>query len=237
MQPPLIIAFNMSYSIFDVAGPIMIGPSSSHTAGACKIGQMARALFRGRPNEVKFYLYGSFASVYQGHATDRALLAGVMKLWTSDPKIKQAFDIAKEKKLKYEFIPYKLSTPEHHPNTVRIIIKNAKRCLSVVGSSIGGGKVKITQINNIPIDLEAVVGRYFSLLVSHDNAPDVLNPLYGKLIDWGCPIINKETTSVGKNSLTLLNIEEFSLKLPKVLELEKIDGIHFVRALTRLLKY
>lgn len=227
----------MKHSLFDVAGPVMVGPSSSHTAGACKIGQIARALFRGTPTQVKFYLYGSFATVYQGHATDKALLAGVMKLWTSDPEIKNAFKIAKKKKLEYEFIPYKISTPEHHPNTVRILLKNNKQRLSIVGSSLGGGEVKITQINNIPIDLDMMAGRYFSLLIGHDNKVDVLHPLYGKLIDWGVPIAGKKTYSLKKNSLTILNIENHHLKLPQVLELEKIPGIEFVRALTKLLKF
>lgn len=226
----------MSTSIFDVAGPIMVGPSSSHTAGACKIGQIARALFRGSPTEVKFYLYGSFATVYQGHATDRALLAGIMRMMTSDPNIKNAFDIAKNKKLKYKFIPYKISTPEHHPNTVRILLKNNKRQLSVVGSSIGGGKITITFINNIPIDLETVFGRFFTLLIGHENKTGVLNPLYGQLIDWGIPIAKKQNISLKKNSITMLNIEDHYLKLPQVLELEKIEGIQFVRSLTKLLK-
>ena len=167
----------MAYSLFDIAGPVMVGPSSSHTAGACKIGQIARALFRGTPKEVKFYLYGSFATVYQGHATDKALLAGVMKLWTSDPKIKDAFKIAEKKNLKYKFIPYKLSAPEHHPNTVRIILRNSKRKLSIVGSSVGGAKIKITSINNIPIDLKMTAGRYFSILIGHENKPNILNPI------------------------------------------------------------
>ncbi len=226
----------MKHSLFDLAGPVMVGPSSSHTAGACKIGQIARALFRGTPSEAKFYLYGSFATVYQGHATDKALLAGVMKLWTSDPNIKNAFEIAKKKKIKYEFIPHKLSTPEHHPNTVRIILSNTKRKLSIVGSSVGGGKVNITQINNIPIDLEMIAGRYFSLLVGHDNKPNVLHPLYGQLIEWGCPIAGKQTFSLKKNSLTALSIENYALKLPQVQELENLPGIEFVRSLTKLLK-
>ncbi len=226
----------MPISIFDIAGPIMVGPSSSHTAGACKIGQMARAIFNGTPTQADFYLYGSFGEVYQGHATDRALLAGVMKCWTSDPRIKTAFEMAKEKGLAYRFIPVKEKTPEHHPNTVRIILKNKKRRLSVVGSSLGGGKVAITQINNISIDLEASVGRYFSLLIGHDNRPEVLHPVYGKLIDWGCPITEKQTHSAGKDSLTLLNLENHYIRLPQVLELEKLPGIHFVRALTKLLK-
>jgi len=214
----------------------MIGPSSSHTAGAVKIGQVARALFRGTPTHAKFYLYGSFGTVYQGHATDKALLAGVMKLWTSDPEIKNAFEIAKKKGIEYEFIPHKPSTPEHHPNTVRIILSSQKRKLSIVGASIGGGTIKITQINNINIDLEIVAGRFFTLLIGHDNKSNVLNPLYGKLIDWGCPIAGKQTYSLKKNSLTVLNIEDFSLKLPQVLELEKLPGIQFVRSLTKLIK-
>ncbi|MBU0577525.1 L-serine ammonia-lyase, iron-sulfur-dependent subunit beta [Patescibacteria group bacterium] len=227
----------MKVSIFDVAGPIMVGPSSSHTAGACKIGQIARALFRGTPTNVKFYLYGSFATVYQGHATDKALLAGVMKLWTSDSNIRNAFEIAKEKKIEYEFIPFKISTPEHHPNTVRIILENRNRKLSVVGSSLGGGNVKITQINNVPIDLEIMAGRFFSIIIGHENAPKVLDPLYEKLKEWGSAIANSQTCSVKKNSVTILNIEGFIPKLPQVLELEKLPGIQFVRALTKLLKY
>lgn len=226
----------MPHSIFDVAGPIMIGPSSSHTAGACKIGQIARALFRGTPSEITFHLYGSFAAVYKGHATDRALLAGTMRLMTSDPKIKDAFEIAKKKKLKYEFITHKISTPEHHSNTVRIILKNRNHRLSVVGSSIGGGSVIITQINNISIDLEMIAGRYFSLLIGHSNEPGILHPLYGKLIDWGLPIAKKQTFSLKRHSLTVLNIENHFLKLPQVLELEKLPGIEFVRSLTKLLK-
>jgi L-serine dehydratase len=227
----------MPTSLFDVAGPIMVGPSSSHTAGACKIGQVARALFNGTPRQVDFYLYGSFGTVYKGHATDRALLAGVMRLQTSDPNIKEAFKIADKKKLKYKFIPVTEDAPEHHPNTVRILLKNKKKWLSVIGSSIGGGKIKIVQINNVPIDFEASVGRFFSLLIGHDKTKGVLAPVYEQLLDWGCPITNKQTHTVGKNSLTLLNIEGHYLKLPQVLELEKLPGIEFVRALTKLMKY
>jgi len=228
----------MLMSVFDVAGPIMIGPSSSHTAGACKIGQIARALFRGTPASVDFYLYGSFATVYKGHATDKALVAGILKMLTSDPKLVDSFKIADDKKLKYKFIPVKNNT-EHHPNTVRIILKNSSRHLSIVGSSIGGGKIKITYINDMPVDLEMMSGRFFSLLIGHDKEIEVLNPLYGKLLDWGIPISNKQTicsTKKGNKCLTALNIEDHALKLPQVLELEKLPGIEFVRALTKLMK-
>lgn len=224
----------MPTSLFDLAGPIMVGPSSSHTAGACKIGQLARAMFHGTPSQVDFYLYGSFAEVYQGHSTDRALLAGVLKFMTSDPRMQESFEIAKEKGIAFRFIPIKKKT-EHHPNTVRVILKNKHRRLSVVGSSIGGGKVIITQINNVPIDLEASVGRFFSLLIGHKKERGVLPRVREQLKRFQVPIAEEQTFSAEKNSLTLLNLEGHYLKLPQVLELEKIEGVDFVRALTKLL--
>jgi L-serine dehydratase len=229
----------MPVSVFDVAGPIMVGPSSSHTAGACKIGQIARALFNGSPTEADFYLYGSFATVYQGHATDKALLAGVMRFLTSDPRLRKAFEIADEKRLKYRFIPVKIDAPEHHPNTVRIILRNKDRQVSLVGSSIGGGKIKITFINDVPVDLEMTAGRFFSLLIGHDEPAEVLYPLYAKILDWNIPITGKQTICAirgKKKCITTLNIEDHYLKLEQVLELEKLPGIEFVRSLTKLLK-
>lgn len=230
----------MLVSVFDVAGPIMVGPSSSHTAGACKIGQIARALFNGTPTEADFYLYGSFATVYQGHATDKALLSGVMKFLTNDPRLKKAFEVAKEKGLKYRFIPLEFDAPEHHPNTVRIILKNKKRQVSLVGSSIGGGKIKITFINDVPVDLEMTAGRFFTILIGHDNRPkNVLEPLLKKLKEWDMRIVDKQTVCDVRNRkrcLTTLNMEESYLKLPQVLELEKYPGIEFVRSLTKLFK-
>lgn len=225
----------MPISMFDVAGPIMVGPSSSHTAGACKLGQMARALFCGTPVKATFYLHGSFATVYQGHATDRALVAGVLKMVTSSPHIKDALEIADTKGLKYEFIPTELGE-EHHPNTVKIVLEKPGKVQTMIGSSIGGGKVQLTHINDIPVDLEASVGRYFSLLVGHDNNPEVLHQFCAALKKMHCPIAEQETSSMGENSVTLFNIEDHPLKLPEVLQLERISGIHFVRALTKILK-
>lgn len=218
----------------------MIGPSSSHTAGACKIGQIARALFNGTPTEADFYLYGSFATVYQGHATDKALLAGVMRFLTSDPRLRNAFEIAKEKKLKYQFVPVKIDAPEHHPNTVRVILKNKSRSVSLVGSSVGGGKVQITHINDAPVDFELMAGRYFSLLIGHSDAPhDGLEGVHKKLNDWNLKVADEKTVCSirgKKRCLTTLSIEDGYLKLPQVLELEKLPGIEFVRSLTKLFK-
>ncbi len=89
-----------TFSLFDIAGPIMVGPSSSHTAGAAKIGQFARAIFDATPKKVTFYLHGSFGEVYKGHATDRALLAGMMKMPPNDPGIKTSLISRRSKSLR-----------------------------------------------------------------------------------------------------------------------------------------
>ena len=213
----------------------MTGPSSSHTAGACKIGQFARAIFHGTPSKISFYLHGSFAEVYQGHGTDRALLAGTMKLWTSDPRIKDAFAIAEKKKFKYSFTTVDLG-PEYHPNSVRIVLENKNRKVSIIGSSVGGGEVAIVRINHVPVQINAQAGRFFSLMIGHDNKKNILNPLFKKLQQWQYPVAWKETTALKGNAITLLGIEDFSLRLPQVLELEKFPGIQFVRSLTKLMK-
>jgi len=227
----------MQISVFDLAGPIMVGPSSSHTAGACKIGQIARAIFHATPTEVDFYLYGSFATVYQGHSTDKALLAGVMKFQTSDPRLVDAFEYAKKEGIKYKFIPVEIET-DHHPNTVRIILKNATSHLSVVGSSIGGGKVIITYINDVPVDLEMMSGRFFSLLVgTNKRSNNALEKVKERLKEWKIPVADEQAIcSIKGKCMTALNILDYYLKLPQVLELEKIAGVDFVRSLTKLLK-
>ena len=224
-----------TFSLFDIAGPIMVGPSSSHTAGAAKIGQFARAIFDSTPTEVKFYLHGSFGEVYKGHATDRALLGGVMKMAPNDPEIKISFDVAKKKKLKFSFEPKNLGSG-FHPNTVKIFMKNKKREMSVIGSSIGGGNVEINRINDFDIHLTGnSAEQYFTLVVENENLPGMLAKTTGFLGDKGIRIVNMQSSYLaGENKvLSVLSLEK-SLSLDEILELEKADGIIFVRSLKKL---
>ncbi|ONI40584.1 L-serine dehydratase, iron-sulfur-dependent subunit beta [Candidatus Epulonipiscium fishelsonii] len=154
-------------SVFDVIGPNMIGPSSSHTAGALRIALMARNLVQGPINEVEFILYGSFAKTYKGHGTDRALIAGVLGMNTEDERIKDAIEIAKINGLKYEFIIDNTHI-DTHPNTVKIIIN---KNIYIVGESIGGGNIKIIEINNIKVEF---TGDYSTLLVKQYDKKGVL---------------------------------------------------------------
>ncbi len=157
-------------SVFDVIGPNMIGPSSSHTAGALKIALLAGKMVKGAIISVKFILYGSFAETYKGHGTDRALLAGIMGFNTDDYRIKESFAIADENKLMYSFDVNKINT-DVHPNTVDIIILNEKGNISTVrGESIGGGNISIRNINGVEIRL---TGKYNTIIVKQNDTPGV----------------------------------------------------------------
>lgn len=221
-------------SIFDIAGPVMVGPSSSHTAGACKIGQFARALFHHTPHKVTFYLHGSFGEVYKGHATDMALLAGVMKFQTSDPRIKDSFAIADKSGLKYKFIVKDLGA-KYHPNTVEIVLEKGKDRMSVIGSSIGGGMIEIVKIDDFDVHLKGRAGKYLSLVICHDKEPKILHELIKKIEEMGINVAEKVQNKYDNKVLTVLSIEGRRITLPEVLELEKnTKGIDFIRSLSKL---
>lgn len=158
-------------NIFGIIGPIMIGPSSSHTAGAVRIGRIAYKLMNGsRAIDAQIELSGSFASTYQGHGTDRALLAGLMGYETDSPEIRDAFEIAAERDFHYEFIPTNI--PDTHPNTVRISFECEDGTHGqVMGASVGGGNIRIYSINGLKVDL---TGNKTTLLVVHKDKPGMV---------------------------------------------------------------
>lgn len=158
-------------SIFDVIGPNMIGPSSSHTAGAVSIALMARNLFSEEIKSVTFTLYGSFAKTYQGHGTDRALLGGILGFPTYDERIRDAFDHAKKMGVSYKYIIDE-ETVTNHPNTADIdIVGVSGRKMSIRGESIGGGKMKIVRIDGIDVEF---TGEYSTLIVKQLDKPGVV---------------------------------------------------------------
>ena len=157
-------------SIFDVLGPNMIGPSSSHTAGAASIGRMAWKMFQDRIRNVKFILYGSFARTCQGHGTDKALLGGILGFETADIRIRKSFQHAKEQGISYEYILDTETVPDH-PNTVDIELEGYKgKRMCIRGESVGGGKIKITRINGIHVEF---TGEYSTLIVKQSDKPGV----------------------------------------------------------------
>lgn len=157
--------------VFDIIGPIMVGPSSSHTAGAARLGKVARSIAGADIREVTFMLHGSFAKTYKGHGTDKALVAGILGMEPSDENLRNSLEIAKEKNIKIMFKPADLGNV--HPNTVKFIIRTSDdKYIEVLGSSIGGGNIKITEVNDNEVDFD---GNYETLIIIHKDTPGIIN--------------------------------------------------------------
>ena len=172
-------------SVFDVLGANMIGPSSSHTAGAEIIAFLAQKMITPPLVRVNFTLYGSFAKTYHGHGTDRALLGGIMGFSADDTRIRDSFDIAAKRGLAYSFTPNETET-DIHPNTVDIRMENAEgQVMTVRGESLGGGKVRIVRINGVKVDFS---GEYNALIVVQQDKPGVVAHITNILSEHGVNI-------------------------------------------------
>ena len=157
-------------SVFDIIGPRMTGPSSSHTAGAVRIAYIARKLIGTEISRVHFTLYGSFAETGRGHGTDKALIGGILGFTPDDDRIPHAYELALDQGIQVNFT-YS-DEPVDHPNTVRIELMDVNaRKMEVVGRSVGGGNILITEINEQAVELS---GDYPTLIVSHRDEPGVI---------------------------------------------------------------
>ena len=158
-------------SAFDVIGPNMIGPSSSHTAGADVIGYLARKLAPGEIRKVTFRLYGSFAKTYHGHGTDKALLGGLLGFRSDDERIVRSFEIAREQGIEFTFVP-DFEETEVHPNTADILMEcDNGKTMNIRGESLGGGKARICRLNGVEVDF---TGQYHAMFVIQNDRPGVL---------------------------------------------------------------
>ncbi|MGM9986558.1 MAG: L-serine ammonia-lyase, iron-sulfur-dependent subunit beta [Bacillaceae bacterium] len=208
-------------SVFDIIGPIMIGPSSSHTAGAARIGRMARTLFRKEPKTIDVYLYGSFASTYRGHGTDVAIIGGILDFDTFDERIPNALKLAEEKGISVHFHEEE-AIPEH-PNTTKIVMTDESDRIEVMGISIGGGKIEIIELNGFKLKLSGI---HPAILVVHEDRfgaiANVTNVLSKEKINIG----HMEVSRKEKGQMALMIIETDSVVDDHVIEvLKEIDGI------------
>lgn len=157
--------------IFDVLGPIMIGPSSSHTAGAARLGKIARTIVNKPIKDVTFLLHGSFKETYKGHGTDRALVAGILGMMPDDERLRDALLIAEKEGLEVHFLPADLR--QVHPNTVKILMTDCDDInWEVLGSSIGGRLVEIYEINGNKVK---ITGEYPTIITCHDDIPGTVS--------------------------------------------------------------
>lgn len=160
-------------SIIDIISPIMAGPSSSHTAGAIRLGLLARNIYNAKPDKVTFKLYNSYALTGKGHGTDKGLLAGVLGLSVDDERIKNIFDMPIAKEIEYEF--EFLEDFNRHPNAVDFIFEGGLN-FTISGDSIGAGEIVITNINNFSVNLD---GKYNTILLVYNDKPGVISRVTG----------------------------------------------------------
>ena len=139
-------------SLLDIIGPVMVGPSSSHTAGACRIGLLVRGLVGGTPERAKIELHGSFARTGEGHGTDKALAGGLLGFRPDDERLRDALDIMEREGLDYQFEKTTLAD-DAHPNSCRLTVERAGKTTTVVGASLGAGRIRLSEIDGYPVEL------------------------------------------------------------------------------------
>ena len=189
-------------SVFDIIGPVMIGPSSSHTAGAARIGRVARNLFDRDPKWAHISFYGSFAKTYKGHGTDVAIVGGLLDFDTFDERIKESLELARKKKMKITFREEE-AVPEH-PNTAKITVGDDDGELELVGISIGGGKIEIVELNGFKLRLS---GHNPAILVVHDDRFGAIANVSNILAKHQINIGQMEVSRKEKGQMALMTIE------------------------------
>ncbi|EOS80615.1 L-serine dehydratase, iron-sulfur-dependent, beta subunit [Dorea sp. 5-2] len=154
-------------SIFDILGPVMVGPSSSHTAGAARIGMVARQLFGRQPEKAAVYLHGSFAATGKGHGTDRALIAGLLGMKPDDMRIPDSFEIAAEEGMTFTIAPKEIR--EAHPNTAQVIMEaEGVAPMKIQAYSVGGGRIRVCEIDGIDVNFS---GESNTLIIRNIDEP------------------------------------------------------------------
>ena len=208
--------------IFDILGPVMVGPSSSHTAGAVRIGNMARALLGGRPVKADIALHGSFAETGQGHGTDRALVAGLLGMRPDDLDIPRSFEIAAEKGLEFHIHPVQLR--DAHPNTAVIDAESADgKTLTMQASSIGGGRIMVNKLDGIDVNFN---GMFNTLVIRNEDASGTVAAVTSILSQLRINVANMSLYrhKRGGDALMVIEVDQH-LKPSQVAFLSELPGV------------
>jgi L-serine dehydratase len=217
--------------LLDVIGPVMIGPSSSHTAGACRLALLARHMLLRPPLQARLTLHGSFAKTARGHGTDRALVAGLSGMFPDDARIPEALKIATEAGLEVAFDSADLG--DVHPNTVRIELRNEGEHVSMVGSSLGGGQVRVFQVNGFEIDFS---GGSYALLIQHDDRPGVIARVARVIADDDGNIGRLHCARRKRGGQAMMSVEIDKSLSPYVLDyLSRLPYVGWVRMLPEVM--
>lgn len=190
-------------SIFDMIGPIMIGPSSSHTAGVVRIARAAIAILGGIPEDAVITFYNSFARTYEGHGSDRAIIAGLMDFHTDDKRIKDSLELSKQQGLKYKFKSVG-NASTYHPNSIKLKLTRGNKSIEVLGESKGGGIINIAEVNGFKADFTA---SSHTMIIYADDVKGSIAFIANVLANDQCNIATMSVSRKGKNDLACLVIE------------------------------
>ena len=218
-------------NVFDIIGPIMIGPSSSHTAGADKIGFIIRELMGEPIVKAQIKLHGSFAATYKGHGTDKALIAGLMGMHPDDERIKNSKEIATKKGLSISISTVKLENA--HPNTAIIkAVGKSGKSLTVQGSSIGGGEIVINEINGMTVNFN---GENNTLVIFHKDTPGEVSKVSDLLAKQNINIAGMKVFRSKQGGSAVMVIETDQKVEKKLVDkIERIDYIESVSAIEKM---
>lgn len=190
-------------SVFDMIGPVMIGPSSSHTAGVVRIAKAAIKVLGGIPDNSEITFYNSFARTYEGHGSDRAILAGLMDFETDDKRIKESIEIATQKGLKYHFKSVG-NASTLHPNSIRLKLTKGNKQIEVLGESKGGGIINIAEVNGFKADFSA---NLHTVIIFAGDVKGSVAFIANVIAHDDCNIATMSVSRKGKNDIACLVIE------------------------------
>ena len=182
-------------SVFDMIGPVMIGPSSSHTAGVVRIARAAIRVLGGKPDKALITFYNSFARTYEGHGSDRAIIGGLMDFKTDDARIKNALEIAEEIRFEYQFKSIGNSSI-HHPNTIKLNLTKGDRSVEVVGESLGGGVINIAEVDGFVANFSA---KDHTLIIKADDVSGAIAFISSVIAQEKTNIATMSVSRKGKN--------------------------------------
>ena len=217
--------------LFDILGPVMVGPSSSHTAGACRLGRMARAVLGETPDRAVIRLHGSFAATGQGHGTQRAIVGGLLGMDPADLRLRTAFEEAEKAGLDYTFEEVDLGE-DAHPNSVVFQVEKGSETVTIQGASVGGGRVEVTEIDDFPVRL---TGAYDTLVLVARDRPGTIAAISAVFAEDEVNLATMRVDRTGRHKEALMTLEvDHPISDSALAEIQAFDWVLRARRIEKI---
>jgi L-serine dehydratase len=217
--------------LFDIIGPVMVGPSSSHTAGACRLGLMARAILGGTPERARIQLHGSFAATGEGHGTHRAIVGGLVGLAPDDLRLREAYDEGTAAGLQWEFEPVDLGE-DAHPNSAVFHLERGGERVQVRGASLGGGRIEVSEVDGFAV---ALGGDYHTMVLLAHDEPGTIATVATVLAAHRVNLATMRVDRTGRHKDALMTIEaDEPVSDGAVVAIQSFPWLRWVRKIDRI---